>query len=551
MLESIRKHSNSIFVKAFLFILAFGFVLCFGFYDIVRKISGKDYVVKIGNVKISPQEFKLEKARKLSVLNALGKTDIDDEAVRVEILHQMIWKTIINLAAQDYGLIVSDDTLKRYINGMDIFKNKDGSFNANALRGFLHKIQMSESAFLEHAEREICIALVKAPMNYISPMRELDDHIAIKNEKRSVKFIRIKFSSMKVEEYPTKEDLEEFYNKNSDQFMVDEVRSFKILKIDESELANNIIVSKEEIREAYDFSTEKDSRSFEEMREELEADLRRNKLLTVTNEFTRKVEDELMISEDADTVAKQFNLQIIEVPNICTDGSGEGMSALEALPYKNEVITIAFSLDEGADSSFSESLNEKKETVLWLVHIEKITPKHKAQFKQVEQKVEKAWKQAYIRDTARNLAQKITEEINNGLSLDEIARKYGYKCEITELFNRDGEAIETKSNSNRKIIESIKDYIFFLDKKESAYMEIGDEFIIYQVDKICAIDSSDKNREIYIQDNEKKDFIITTVEDKFQELIGYLANKYGVSINYDMLKEINEEIDQKKVDLLR
>ncbi|MDR1561197.1 MAG: SurA N-terminal domain-containing protein, partial [Holosporaceae bacterium] len=53
MLELIRRHSNSIIVKFFLTVLALTFIFCFGISDVIRKIVGKDYIVKIGNVKIS------------------------------------------------------------------------------------------------------------------------------------------------------------------------------------------------------------------------------------------------------------------------------------------------------------------------------------------------------------------------------------------------------------------------------------------------------------------------------------------------------------------
>ena len=64
MLEFIRKHSSSLGVKIFLTVLALTFVFWFGISDIIRKVTGKDYIVKIGNIKISPERFKHEKAKK-------------------------------------------------------------------------------------------------------------------------------------------------------------------------------------------------------------------------------------------------------------------------------------------------------------------------------------------------------------------------------------------------------------------------------------------------------------------------------------------------------
>ena len=144
MLELIRKYSKSIVVKIFLTILAASFFLFIGFSFVVDKLTGRDYVVKIANKKMSPQAFKYERDKKLNTIKKrLG--DIDPKDVSGKILHQIIWENVINLASDDFGIVISDPTIYSHISNMDEFRTKDGRFNAVDFRRFLRMIEISES----------------------------------------------------------------------------------------------------------------------------------------------------------------------------------------------------------------------------------------------------------------------------------------------------------------------------------------------------------------------------------------------------------------------
>ena len=152
MLEFIRRHSQSIIVKAFLIILALTFVLFFGISDVIRRFTGKDYVAKIGSAKIDTMKLKIEKTKRIGMLRDRGQ-DINGKDLTFAVLHQLIWENIVDQAAHEYGIVISDETIKNYISGMNMFRNKDGSFNANLLHGFLQRIQVQKPCFLNLLKR--------------------------------------------------------------------------------------------------------------------------------------------------------------------------------------------------------------------------------------------------------------------------------------------------------------------------------------------------------------------------------------------------------------
>ena len=110
MLEFIRKHSKSVFVKVLLSVLALTFLFFFGIMDIIRKVTGHDYVVKIANVKIAPEEFKLHKLKAQNMASTMG---LDTKEITSTVLHQLIWETVLGNAAQDCGIRIADATLRQ------------------------------------------------------------------------------------------------------------------------------------------------------------------------------------------------------------------------------------------------------------------------------------------------------------------------------------------------------------------------------------------------------------------------------------------------------
>lgn len=525
MLETIRKCSSSPIVKALLVILAFTFLFFFGITDIIRRVTGNDYVVKIGSVKVSPVQFKMEKAKKI---NMLRKTDVDEKKITSELLHNLIWENIINIAAKDYGLVVSDKTMMRYIGTMQMFRDANGHFNAHLLRGFLQKINVPESMFLESSKREIKSAIIKAPFTCMAVNNEVQIYSDAVNEKRAVGFVKINPASFRITETPTEEDLQQFYLDNSDDFMIDETRNFSLLVMKESDLAKKIVITDDELRDAYERSLGRDDRSFNDMKKELEDDINREKLESITNEFCRNIEDDLVGGTDIKDVSKKYNLKLLKVESAGANSAKE----LKDIPYKSDVLTVAFSTEESLDSSFSEAI-DGKDRVMWLVHVDSVTPKHKADFEKIKKKVTNAW----IKDQQHQKALELAESWKtSGKKLSDLAGSVRRSYEVTALFGRDGKSIESSEHQN--FIEKIHEDVFKLNKNDMAVLESDGNVIVYQLVKQY-IPTEDKSN---ISEN-YKELTKCIVDDMYQQLVGYLSKEYKVTVNKETLKEINEEID--------
>ena len=535
MLELIRRYSNSVVVKIFLTILAGSFFLFFGFSYIMDKLTGRDYVVKIGSLKISPQYFKIEKAKRISILQRQSNEDINEQEISSSILHQLIWENVINQTASNFGIIVSDATMYSYISGLDMFRRKDGHFSAENLRRFLSAMQIPEAAFLESKRRDIKSHLMQAPANYISLVDELDSYVDINSEKRSLKFVSINPASLKVTQEPTEDELREFYTANSEELMIPEKRSFVLLEIPVSEIEEKVLVTMEEVadwaRDAGEEDIEKFTKSDEYLR------LKQEKAQYMVSDAARQIEDALVSGTPVEEVAKTNKLRTLEVKDVVI-GDTDKINR----PYANEIMIAAFGLEDKEIGSFTESQDEKNRPVQWMVFIKDISPRHVEAFEKARPQVEALWRKDQQRELALSLAQKIATAVTeSGMTFEKATSAERYKVAKTSLFSREGQNDDKK---NGAILEALYEEAFEKEKNSVGYREVDDRIIVYQVDQVQH-DSS-----IPVEEKQKRyvELHREISSDILQQIVTHQSRELKVEINNKTLKEIDDNINIENID---
>lgn len=566
MLEFIRRSASSAGFKILAGVLACTFLFCFGMFDVINRWTGKDYVVKIGKIKITPALFSLEKAKKLNMLRARQK-NIDEKSETNNILHQIIQNSIINQAFSDFGFSISDNTIKKYTAGIDIFRDENGRFNLWRFRKFLQNINISEPMFLEFVEKDIKNALIKTPLQYVSPYKTLDSYVKANLEKRALAIVEIDPRSIKISEKPTQEDLETFYAQNQDLFLVKETRSFRVIALNADTVAKKITVSEEEVEDFYKTSPERGDRAYNEMKNEIKADILQNKLQRELDDETRLIEDALMSGENIDNVIKRFNLESVKVKNIAIDQKklfdneniftaahwGKAFRSLVKSDYFKNILTAAFSVEEEADSSFADTtVGAGRNRLFWFVHVDSVFPKHAAEFNSVKDKINKEWLKKKQRDEAVKLAEIFCKA---GENLSALALRNSKKVFFTKPFDKDGNfALEKgeKKNDRRignaldenrimKIASKFTEEFFLNDQRSPVYKEIDGKIVVAQVNKIIPAENISDKQQAKFYMNLAKDML----DDLYQQMIGYLSKeRYEIKINSELLEKTGADTSQ-------
>ncbi len=569
MLELIRKYSKSIVVKIFLTILAGSFGLFFGLSYIVDKIQGKDYVVKVGNIKIPPNVYKYEKDNRMNIAKR-RKEKVDEKEISKEILRQIIWENVITLGAEEYGILVSEATLFSFISNMEFFRKSDGHFDAALLRRFLSRSGMSEKEFLQNSKRNITNHIMQAPFRYIALGVENEYFLRAGIERRRIKFFEIDPNLIKITETPTDEDLEDFYNNDTEKFEIPEKRSFVVLIMGMDKVEKETVVTPEEIEDrARDYYT--DDYSEENLKKFKSTDeyqiLRQEKIAAAAEEITRQIEDDLVAGDEIDDIVKRYDLKKVSVNDVMLEEEDK-----IDLPFSEDVLTMAFGSDEKEVGNFTEGEGENKKVVQWLVYVTDITPKTIAPLEKVKDKVKSEWIKDKQYTRALEIADTVVSKTSEGEDFGALVKKEGYKVKTSDLFDKDGR-VDNQNNSNaeeeakkkekekekkkkkkknkygeeeieKTLLEELASDCYDKVLLEAGQKEVKNKIVVYQVSELDYTKQlgSDDRQRYYVE------LIEGSLNDMYQQLITHLSKKYEVNVNRAQLEQSDDTIDLSVLD---
>jgi len=258
MLDAIRKRSGSIVVKVLLVFL----VLSFGAWGIGDYIGGgatNQAVATVGGREISPQAFSNEYQREMNRLRQLFGGNLDAEMARTlgiqrTVLNRMIRTEVIAAAAQDYGLMVTDEMVLREIQSMDAFRGLSGNFDKGTFRQAINNAGFTEEMF---------IALMRGDLSRGYLLESFDSGAAVtdtmlkaiygyREEIRAAEIVLIPDDAFSIIAEPTAGELSAYHQENSARFMAPEYRALTYIDLRAADLAQEITVSDEEVSQAYE-----------------------------------------------------------------------------------------------------------------------------------------------------------------------------------------------------------------------------------------------------------------------------------------------------------
>jgi peptidyl-prolyl cis-trans isomerase D len=183
VLDIMRKHASSWWIKAILIAVALSFVIGFG---ILNRMSNSDpnrYVVRVGDSLVTPDEFNDLMTKAQSEYFDKYKTEMtDDDIINTQntIINERIDQILETKEANRLGLIVTDSEVADYI-AQDSMFQKDGEFDYETYKNFLDNyLGYSEAAYesmvrqslLTQKLREIVTDSVKVTDDNIIEMAE-------------------------------------------------------------------------------------------------------------------------------------------------------------------------------------------------------------------------------------------------------------------------------------------------------------------------------------------------------------------------------------------
>jgi hypothetical protein len=160
-------YKNKALFNIFLAFVAFSFILGTAFLwgPGTTNLLGGPFVVKVGNIKITPKEFLLYMS---SLQNQ--KREISKEELKNLTLRTVLINSIFAYLAEKNGFYVSDDEVALAIK--NAFKDEKGNFNLKLFENYLKRIGMSPEEYKKFLKKELLAGKYKSAIfttSYANP----------------------------------------------------------------------------------------------------------------------------------------------------------------------------------------------------------------------------------------------------------------------------------------------------------------------------------------------------------------------------------------------
>lgn len=403
-----------------LFALLIASFALWGIGDIFRGGGQSTTVIEVGDQEIDQVEFSRMFQREMRrVRQAMGGDMSLEEARRLglvdRIVEQTVTRALFDAQAREMGLVVSDAQVARTIRSQQAFQNAVGDFDRNRFRQALRSSGLSEARFIELVRGDIDRErLARAVTSGIAVPEELAEAVyRYQEERRIAKTARIPFSSVQDVPQPTGSDLRTYYEQNSQAFMAPEYREVSLIRLRPEQLAQEVNVSEEELRQAY-----------EERRDTLGRQEKRSlkQVLVDDRETAERILDQMRQGRTFAAAAEQ----------IAGDAPIDlgAMTRDEMLP---ELAEAAFALSEGETSEPVES------SLGWhLIRVTEIQPGETPSFEEARETLREDIAMRKAVDRMVSMANDLDDALAGGATLEEAAANLGLTVHDIPAVDRDG-----------------------------------------------------------------------------------------------------------------
>lgn len=312
MMIFFNKVGNSWVAKGIFTALALSMVAFWGIGGLSNTTRYSDEAVRVGDKTISPNQILQTFEQERQKLNGLAGGYISPKkAVEMgladRVVEQQINALINEQVKESLGLIASNAAVQKYVEKNPAFADALGQFDKNLFYAYLRQMKMSESELAEKLQNELAMQHLVYAVKSIAYATEKSAKILYKyqNEKRDVSALLIESDKIQLKEKPTEEELKEYFEAYSDQFISPEYRTFNVVRLTPEMMLDRVQVSDEEINAVYDEQKNQymtpEKRAVSQMRFETEEAARSTLQGLTAENFARTAVDKLgQTSEQTD-----------------------------------------------------------------------------------------------------------------------------------------------------------------------------------------------------------------------------------------------------------
>lgn len=255
MFDAVRNNKRIVQIFLALITLPFAF---FGVDSYVRNAGTGDDVAKIGEIKITQQQFQQALREQQDRLRTQMGAQFDPKMLdtpeaRKTIIDDLVDQRLLMLEASQRRLVAGDDAVRRTIGAIEAFK-ADGRFSVERYEAALRAQGMSPEGFEAQLRQDLTLQQLATAVSQSGVIaRTVSDRIlAMQVEKRDVQEFRLPLDGYLDKVKLGDGAVRKFYDDNSKQFEMPEQAKVEFVVLSMEAIGASLTVSDAEIKAWYD-----------------------------------------------------------------------------------------------------------------------------------------------------------------------------------------------------------------------------------------------------------------------------------------------------------
>ena len=255
MFDAVRNNKRIVQVFLALITLPFAF---FGVESYVRNAGTGDDVARIGDVKVTQQQFQQAMREQQDRLRGqmgaqFDAKMLDTPEARQAIIDDLVDQQLLLLEANKKGLFASDDAIRRTIGTIDAFK-VDGKFSPERYAAALQAQGMSPAGFEARLRQDLTLQQLATAVSQSGvTSRTVSDRIlAMQTETRDIQEFRLPLDAYLDKVKLADGAVRKFYDENSKQFEMPEQAKVEFVVMSMDAIAASLAISDAEVKAWYD-----------------------------------------------------------------------------------------------------------------------------------------------------------------------------------------------------------------------------------------------------------------------------------------------------------
>ena len=470
MLTAIRTHTKSLVVKILAGLLVVSFAI-WGIEDMFTlATSSASPIFEVGSLEGDEDVIRDEVRRQIRRLRPMfGNQFTVDQAKALGIVESVVQRqiddTALRLASQGMGIEISDDLVSKEIRNTPGFQ-AFGSFDQARFQRFLNENLMTEARYIAAIRGELSNnQLLDSFTSKTAPKMLVDSVYRHRQEKRIAETIVVSDSAQQIISEPDQPTLIGYHKDKASLFTAPEYRALSVVRLDAADLAGEILVANNEVKEAYearvDEFTTPETRNVKQMIVAEEADAKR--------------------ASEALSQGRDFAAVAMEIAKMDATAIDLGRVGRADMPFP-ELTDAVFALKSG------ESSAPQKSPLGWHVFsVNGIQLGGTKTFDGVKDRLTKEIAIEKAIDSLFEFANKLEDSLGGGATLEETASQLNLKVVKFDAVDRSGKGKDSKPISNLPGGDFIGIAFSTEEGAESPLSETGnDGYFVLRVDGITA-----------------------------------------------------------------